>query len=248
MDDLKYKSFDDILLAWFDKRKKEAERFVDIDWWWASELGTCLRAQFLRRLGIKPRNLEARISFLGEMGKTCHIWLQDAVKDMGACVVMNLKLINTKYRYKGKLDIILDLGKKGHPYLSLTDIKTQRPEAFFRRLKQPKDQQVKWFQKMQLASYTLFAKPKYQIKDQRIYILDRGGGLRDEYVFKFGKPMFNKVIAELNTLNKYWGKKEVPPCSKDWYCKDLCRPHNKELLKVEKGEIKLEEFVRNHGT
>ena len=243
---MKYQSLDEIIREYLLSQEKERAEKIDNDWWWASELGTCMRKQFLRRLGLPPKQKEWRISFLAEMGKSSHEWVINSARSMGCLIDHEGELRDEELRYKGRFDLIVDLnpGNLSDHYYSLIDIKTQRPEAFFRRMRSPKGDRVKSFQKMQLASYFLFAKRKYpNLKDARIYYLDRGGGVRDEYVFKFSKSMEDEVIKELKALNKYWEEKQLPPCSNSFVCEDYCRPYKNILAKVEQGELSLEELI-----
>lgn len=249
MKNLKYKSLDEILRTHLLKQREISKTKHDNDWWYASELGTCLRKQFLRRSGLNPVQKEFRISFLAEQGKAIHKWVQYAVKDMKVAIAIEESLVDEKLRYKGRLDLIIDLGNKTHPHLSLVDIKTQRPEAFFRRAKLPVGKRVLAFQKKQLASYFYFAKKQGwpDLKDARIYYIDRGGGVREEYIFNFKQKMFDEILDELNTLNKYWKEQKLPPCSNTFVCRDYCKPFKKELKKVEDGQLTLKEFLKNHA-
>ena len=240
----KYESFDELLRTYLLAQEEKASKERDPDWWWASELGTCMRKQFLRRLGIKPKEKQWRITFIAEQGKAIHSWIQNIVKNTGRLIAAEEELRDENLRYKGKFDLIVNLNEKNKPYLSLVDLKTQRSEAFFRRAKDPATAKVKEFQKMQLASYFLFARRKYpDLKDARIYYLDRGGGVREEFVFKFKPEMFKKVLDELTLLNDYWSKKILPPCNHTWECKEWCDFYKKECEKIEKGELSLDEFV-----
>ena len=85
----------------------------------------------------------------------------------------------------------------------------------------PDDQKVKEFQKMQLASYVYFARKKYpDLKEARLYYIDRGGGLREEFIFTFKKPMFKKVLEELQQLNICWKLQKFPEkATEKWGCK-----------------------------
>jgi len=245
---LKFRSFDEVLRTYLKRQEEEGKEKRDNNWWFASELGTCLRKQFLRRLGVNPVQKEFRIAFLAEQGKVIHDRMEAIAKQAGILVNSEYTLTNEQYRYKGRFDLLVNLGNGTDPYLSLIDIKTQRPEAFFRRAKLPEGQRVAAFQKKQLASYFYFARMIWPtIRDARIYYLDRGGGVREEYLFKFGKEAFKEVLDELETLNKYWQEKKLPPCSNSFVCRNFCKPLKKELLKVESGEISLEEFLKNHG-
>lgn len=240
----KFDSFDHILRTYLLGQEEERFKKIDNDWWWASELGTCLRKQFLRRLGVPSKEKEWRITFLQEQGKAIHDWIQRATRTTGRLIASEEEVRDELLRFKGRFDLIIDLNGEGQPYLSLIDIKTQRPEAFFRRAKDPESQKVKEFQKKQLASYFFFAKRKYtNLQDARIYYLDRGGGVREEFVFHFKPQVFAEILNELALLNQYWEKKELPPCRKDWECKDWCDVYKKECEAIEKGQMTLDEFV-----
>ena len=248
---MKYKSIDEIIRGYFTAQDLARAKKVDNDWWWASELGTCMRKQFLRRLGLTPKAKEWRMSFLAQFGNSSHEWIINALRNTGCLIASEEELRDEKLRYKGRFDAIVDMnpGVIGDPYYSLVDIKTQRPEAFFRRKRSPEAEKVKRFQKMQLASYFYFAKlkPEFKfLKDARLYYLDRGGGVRDEFVFTFSQSMFDEVLKELNDLNGYWERKELPPCADEFVCSDYCRPYKALLRKVERGEMTLEELKKGN--
>jgi len=243
----KYKSLDEIIRTYLQNKELLRGQSIDNDWWWASELGTCKRKQFLRRLGVPSKPKEWRISFLGEQGRMAHEWIARSVKEMGCLIAVEGELKDEKLRYKGRFDLIVDLnpGVITEPYYSLVDVKTQRPEAFFRRMRSAENDKVKRFQKMQLASYFYFAKQKEEfkfLKDARIYYLDRGGGVRDEFIFQFSKKIFNEILEELKDLNEYWTKKQLPPCNHNWECKKWCDIYKKECRELERGILSLEEF------
>jgi len=240
----KYESFDEVLRTYLLAQEKEAFEKRDNDWWWSSELGTCMRKQFLRRLGIKSKEKHWRITFLAEQGKAIHYWIQKIVKDTGRLIAAEEEIKDEGLRFKGRFDLIVDLNGEDKPHLSLVDIKTQRSEAFFRRAKDPEAAKVKEFQKIQLASYFLFARRKYpDLKDARVYYLDRGGGVREEFVFKFKPEILKRVLDELALLNNFWSKKTLPPCNHTWECKEWCDFYKKECELIEKGQLSLEDFV-----
>lgn len=233
---MNYKSFDEVLRHFLDRRDEEYRKLKDPDWWWASELGMCRRKQSLRRTGIpKTEEKEWRIRFVMQDGTALHNWREEAAGKMGILVAKELRLVDEKLRYKGRLDLIIKLGDK----LSLIDIKTQRPEAFFRRSKKPESERVETYQKLQLASYTYFAKKDYPtLKESRIYFVDRGGGVREEFIFNFGKVWFDKVLSELNILNSHWDKGIFPEkTEKKWQCrycdyKSICKEVEKNKLTI----------------
>lgn len=232
---MNYRSFDEVLRTWIAMRQERFRKSKDPDWWWASGLGMCLRKHYLRRMGLTPtEKKEFRIMFLGQDGTAAHEWREAAARDMEVLVEAEGRLVDRKLKYKGRFDLIVKLN---HKKLVLIDIKTQRPEAFFRRSRRPDSQKVSDFQKMQLASYVYFARKKYpQLKEARLYFVDRGGGLREEFIFNFGKLWFGKVLAELKLLNKHWSSKTFPKkTTKKWECrfcdhKTICKAVDKKKL------------------
>jgi len=230
-----YKSFDEILRAHIDKNTKEREKFTDNQWWWASDLGLCQRKQFFRRLELKAtESKEYGIQFLGRDGTALHEWRQKAAKEMDCVVESEYNLKDKKLRYKGRFDILVKL-KSG---LSLIDIKSQRSEAFWRRKKLPLKNKIQRFQKLQLASYVYFAKRKWpELEEARLYFVDRGSGVREEYIFHFNKKIFDAVLTELKELNDHWTKEKFPDINKDWLCRycpyrSICKEVDKEKLTV----------------
>ncbi len=234
-----YKSFDEVLRAFLDKDDRMHRHGRDNDWWYASSLGTCKRQHYMRRMGLEKSNKKQfRIRFVGKDGTAGHEWRETAAKSMGVVVGAEERLVDEKVRYKGRYDLLINL----HNKLVLLDIKTQRPEAFFYRSRKAPGEKVPEFQKLQLASYIYFARRKYpDLKEGRIYYVDRGGGCREEFIFNFDDKMFKKVLDELNYLNTCWEKKLIPPAleKKDWKCrfcdfKDACKEVDKNKLNFNK--------------
>lgn len=237
-----FKSFDEILKYYIEENSKKEKGKHFHDAWYASGLGFCKRKQYFRRMGLEPTEpTEWRIRFLAEEGKAGHEWRERAAKEVGALIEAEGNLESKKYSYRGRFDLIVLINNKP----VLVDIKTQRPEAFFYRKRLPKNKRVKDFQKMQLASYVLFAQKKYpNLKEARIHYADRGGGLREEYSFLFGKKMFDKVIKELKELNKYWEAKKFPPIKgvEPWQCK-YC-PYRSICKRVERENLNFDEVLK----
>lgn len=239
-----FKSFDEILRAFLDAKDKQEEKQHENDWWYASELGLCRRKHFFRRLNLQPtEEKEFRLRFTAEDGTALHNWREIAAGHMGVLVAKEERLVIPELRYKGKLDLIIILdGKK-----VLIDIKTERPEAFFRRAKQNEEEKkVKKFHKIQLASYYYFAKKtKYpDLSEARIYYVDRGGGCREEYVVPITDELINEMLNELKILNKHWQEQSIPEIREEdlWQCKrcswrTICEKVEKDKLNI--NQLKL---------
>ena len=82
MKEQKFNSLDEILRASLIKKDENRSKTVDNNWIWASELGMCPRAQFLRRLGIPRKRLKWRYSFCGELGSAMHDRIENTVNEM----------------------------------------------------------------------------------------------------------------------------------------------------------------------
>lgn len=233
----KFSSVDQAVIFSIKEKRKRRAKHIDQGWWWASELGLCKRRQFLRRKETPISDPKpVRIDFLAEIGKATHNWIGEALSGLGIVVAKEGKIRDEKTRFSGRFDLLVWLDG----ILVLVDVKTQRAEAFFYR---SKTGVIKYFQKIQLASYFYFLKKKYpKLSEARLYFLDRSGGCRDEYVFKFDKKILKKVLKELSDLNNYWKKDQLPPkvkgteawqcryCAYRTYCKDL-KNHAKNTKK-----------------
>jgi CRISPR/Cas system-associated exonuclease Cas4 (RecB family) len=243
---MQYKSLDEVLCSWLDKKdiKRDSEHHNDC--WYASELGLCKRKSFFRRLKIpvsQPK--EYRIRFLAEEGYQGHNWREQAAKEMGVVVDSEGSLVDPETGYRGRFDLLLKLDE-----LEVDDIKTQRPEAFFRRAKKPEGERIEWHQKLQLASYVYFLRKLRNLKTlrrARIHYYDRGGGCREEYVFHFGPKMFNEVTSELRLLNQYWEAHRFPPKDKKhiWQCR-YCE-WSSVCKHVEINQLTTKDTIKHYG-
>ena len=252
-----FKSFDEILRTHLDKLDREGEHHNDC--WYASECGFCKRKQVLRRIGLETSNIsQYRFRFLGQDGNACHGWREEAAKKMGVVILSEEPLIDKKLQWRGRPDLLIELN--GSPVM--LDIKSQRSEAFWRRKKKPDGEKVEIYQQLQLASYIYFFNKNYsdilikygfpkgtKVKEGRIYFVDRGGGVREEYIFNFKKKIYQEVINELKILNKHWKDKVVPEIeSKTWLCnycpfQSLCQEIGKD--KVEFPPANLVKKIKN---
>lgn len=248
-----FKSFDEVLRAFLDERDQSNHQN---DYWWASELGSCKRKQFFRRLELIPTETkEYRIQFLGGDGSACHGWREEAAKKMGAVIESEGKIVDDDLKWRGRFDLLLVLNNKP----VILDIKSQRSEAFFYRNKRSPAKKIDGAQKLQLASYIYFFNKHHSktleefgfpkgtlVKEGRIYFVDRGSGERDEYVFKFKKKMFDKVVNELESLNQHWESKTIPQIEKSWLCR-YC-PYKSICKKVDGQEkLSINQLLKIYG-
>ena len=246
----KFTSIDEILLKHLEDQQKADPHHRNNDWWYASELGRCQRKSFLRRLGlVKSNPIADRILFTFEIGNRMHDWIQEILGNYGVLVEKENTIIDEESHYRGRSDEVISLyDEKAKRYkLVVADIKTQRGEAFFHRAKQ--QNKVKDFQKMQLASYYYFLKKKRypKLEEGRFFFFDRSGGCRDEIIIKFTPEDIQKVVDELEALNKYWETQTIPPrcgTSTSWECK-FC-DHRKTCKEIDKG-MTIEDLKKNYA-
>lgn len=246
-----YSSFDEVMRTFLDKQDNEHTH--ENEAWYASELGFCKRKQVFRRMGIKVSNpTQWRIRFVARDGTALHEWREDAAKKQGVVILSEKRLVDKKTGWRGRPDLLVALD--GKPVM--LDIKTQRSEAFFRRNRLPVDQRISLYHKMQLGSYIYFLNKNYpdivekfgfpkgtKVKEGRIYFVDRGGGIREEYVINFDKKIFKLITQELKSLNTFWDSKVIPPVEeKTWLCR-FC-PFQTQCSKVGGQSITFNNFKK----
>lgn len=243
-----FKRIDQIILEHYNKENKRKSNFYnnkqDEDMYWsASSLGLCKRNHWINRMNFRAEVTDAsRDNFVADLGNMCHEFLADAIKSEGRLLLNEKTLIDQETKWKGRFDnlVQLDTGNV------MVDIKSQRPEAFFRRSKESSDKKIKHHQKVQLASYYYFGNKYLQhiypeligkngkvIDYSIIYYIDRGGGVREEFSLHFNDEFIQKyVLGELEELNYYYDNCIVPssePCWSTWQC-DYC--NNKQMCKA----------------
>ncbi|OQC50029.1 MAG: PD-(D/E)XK nuclease superfamily protein [Euryarchaeota archaeon ADurb.Bin023] len=230
----KFRTVDEAVNSYFNneedlKRKLRSERITSGNWY-SSMMGLCKRAHYFSRQNLPMDMKEDRNNFVTELGNMTHEYISKACYHSGILICSEKTIIDPDTNLKGRFDNLVQLTRG----IAMVDIKSQRPEAFFKRTKD-KDK-VKHHQKVQLASYDYLAN-KYlpyvypELVNKKtgkvvdyciIYYVDRGGGCRDEIPLRFSDSFIKKyVLDELDTLNSYYDRKVIPPSEAwgTWQCK-----------------------------
>jgi len=267
---MQYKKVDQIVLETYNKRLKDKAKYyntkADEDMYWhASSLGLCMRSHWFTRMNFQSNAESAsRNELTAELGNMCHEFISDALKREGRLLLTEKTLVDHETKWKGRFDNLVKLDNGN----VMVDVKSQRPEAFFRRSKESSDKKIKHHQKVQLASYYYFGNKylkhiypewigkKGDVIDYSVlYYIDRGGGVRDEFSLHFNDEFIKKnVLDELEELNYCYDNCIVPSSEKFWatwqcaYCKH--KPMCKAIRELEKkaGIIKRKKPVAKSKT
>jgi len=232
-----YNTVDEAVLKYFkdEQRKKDAERMKrapEDSFWRPSSMGLCKRSHFFSRKNYKQDIGLERDDFVTELGNMTHEYVAKACKETGILICSEKTIVDKENSLRGRFDNLVLL-KRG---VAMVDVKSQRPEAFFKRSKEEESKRVKHHQKVQLATYDYLANkylrhiyPELVNKDTGkvvdyciIYYVDRGGGCRDEIPLRFSDSFIKKyVLDELDELNNYYNKNIIPPSEGwgTWQCK-----------------------------
>jgi len=252
----KYNTVDEALLDHF-KSEQEKQRLIRKDrkpedtYWSPSSMGLCKRSHYFKRMSYAENDREDRDNFVTELGNMTHEYVAKACSECGILICSEKTIVDEETKLRGRFDNLVRLARG----IAMVDVKSQRPEAFFKRAKDT--DKVKPHQKVQLACYDYLANkflphifPELvnpetgKVVDYSvIYYVDRGGGCRDEIPLKFSDGFIKKnVLGELEVLNNHFNNKTIPPAEAwgTWQCKycnykDTCaslRNKQKELTKA----------------
>jgi len=238
-----YSSLRQIISEYLSKKTQDREDKSDNDWWYASSLGLCKRKHYLRRANMAFKDAkDERINLTGELGNAIHDWFGNMLSSMGSVLETEFTLVDEVNRIRGRLDLVVEFttGKE------VIDVKTERPESFFKRAKSS-DNKIKNHQKMQLGWYYFMLKAgKYpDLVAARILYIDRGGGCLDEFKIDFDDEFKKKIFDEIDELNMYWKSQTLPPaltlkedkwqcryCEYSKYCKKVESNNNLKVKKI----------------
>jgi CRISPR/Cas system-associated exonuclease Cas4 (RecB family) len=200
------------------------------DYWYASELGTCQRKSTYRRKGIEPtEKLDDRTLRVFGAGDIFHDWIQKLIEQEGFLVKKEGEFFNAEHNLKGRYDLLAE--KDG--YRILYDIKTVHSRMF--HWLEKSGGQAKDHHCCQLTAYKMFSGEK--IDEARMLYLSKDDLCVSE-IPVITEKYEQKVIDELNSLNSFWEKGELPPQLPEiednkinWICnfcsfKTLCRGEN----------------------
>jgi len=185
--------------------EKRLKKIRDNSKWHGSDMGLCLRKRFYKRKGLIGEELDSRTLRVFECGDIFHKWLQDILNRKGLLVAAEEEISDNELNYLGHYDALV---KVGDSYI-LYDFKTVNSQAFtyFDKEGFPEHHVC------QLMSYIYF------LRKQRLPGLEEGRILyisKDDLRTKEIKHLYTaqwetRVISELQELNNYWQRKEIPP-------------------------------------
>jgi len=214
-----YNSIDEIICDYLDKKNQHTAVQRGNDYWAASGLGKCKRLQYLSRKSTGISNsVPYKWKNNAEDGHASHTWRQLAIEKMGAMTAWEDEIIIEDLHYCGHFDLLVMLSDG----LTLCDIKNQNSKAFRARNRLP--DKITPEHKRQLGSYYVFLRKKYpNIKNARMYYINRDTGERDEIIVIFTDEYLQEIIDELKLLNNYWAKDILPPKETSSFCKYVCK-------------------------
>ena len=200
--------------------KKEREHKEQTSWY-ISQLGTCMRGQYLQRIGKKPDSeLDARTLRVFDMGNKIEDWVVELVRQ------------NEEYKMETQVHVVSeDLGISGYIDLVLEkdgekvvyEIKSKQSRAFWYMDKEGK---ANHHHEIQLFCYLyLTGIPEGGI----IYVSKDDMTIREYVVSLRSEELRSEMMKIIETLNKAWKTKNpklLPlPDDKDWTAK-YCSFHS----------------------
>lgn len=240
----RFQTFDAVLCTYIEESEDLKNLTIDNDWWFASELGRCLRSQVFRRLGApKSQPINYAFKMLANDGIAAHNWREEAARKMNCILETETHIRDENLRYKGRFDLLAFLNNE----LYVIDIKTQNPKAFSIRKQKSENEKIEEFQKRQIGSYIYFMKRRYPMLNKGLlYYYDRAYGEREEYIFELTDDLVDKILGELNMLNSHWADNKIPVVKRPtWNCK-FC-PYKKICIEVDKNSLTINNIKEKYG-
>lgn len=193
-----------IIDSYIDDEEKNHVR--NNNYWHGSDMGLCPRKRFYQRQGVEGEDFDARTKRVFAVGTMFHEWLQDLLTKQGCLISKEELLLDTKLNFSGHYDAIIGLGDRKILY----DFKTVNSNAFSYFQKENKFPE---HYEMQVMSYVYFLrKLRYpNMNEARLFFLSKDDFRTEEHQIIYTEEWEARVIAELESLNRYWDKKEIPP-------------------------------------
>lgn len=229
----------EILIPIINSALEKKRQQYPMEHWGGSTMGSCFRKRYMARAGIKQSNpISIETLKVFDLGNAIHHIFKRYFKDEGVMVEEEKKIENTEYDYVGHVDAILKIRNE----LIVVEGKSIHPKGFAHLGETGKPEHL-----LQLASYIYFLNKadKNITKGKLLYISKNPSRLRFMEIpkkrpFILTKEWRKKVENDLNTINKYWKRKQLPPKLKleedngvkmlGWECRycsysDLCFPN-----------------------
>lgn len=191
---------------------EEAKKERDYgDYWSASSAGYCMRKLVFERLGVpKTKEDDPRLQRVFSAGHAFHSWIQGITKEAGISVAQELELQDEKLMIRGHFDDLIKT-EKG---LILYDYKTANSKSFGYK------KELSHFHRMQVGTYLYMLRKKIAIgkeykdlSEGRVLILEKDTLRTKEFQVMWDKQLGIDVYNFWSTLNGYWERNDLPPCT-----------------------------------
>ncbi len=220
------------------KRKKK-----EITSWHISKIGSCMRGTYLQRLGHKPdKEIDDRTLRIFDIGNKIEDWVVDLLKSQkGVIVETQTRVEDLKLNVSGYSDVIVQYnGEK-----VLYEIKSKNSRAFTWMDK--KGEGANRHHEYQIWMYLkLLGLDKGNI----IYISKDDMRVLEYPVMLANKSLEQEVMSWLDTMNKCWEKRELPPLpDKNAWQSKWCNYHKqctKGLKKIINKDKKILDFSKTN--
>lgn len=195
------KLIDDYLL---DEAAKERDYG---DYWSASSAGYCMRKLVFERLGVpKTKEDDPRQQRDFSAGHLFHEWLQRLTKKAGVSLAQELELQDETLMVRGHFDDLIRVDDT----IILYDYKTASAKSFSYK------NSLSHYHRMQLGTYMYMLRKQEEHKElseARILILEKDKLRTREFQLMWGKDLALDVHNYWSTLNAYWKRNDIPPCT-----------------------------------
>lgn len=203
------------------REEKEAKKQES---WWASSIGSCLRGQYIQRLGIIPKEFTDRELRIFKVGKLFEDWIISLLKQNPDLAMETQTRLEVKeWDASGKPDLIA----RYNGFKKVYEFKTKHSQGF-KYLPNEHHRQQLWFYLHAL-----------EIQDGSLIYLSKDDLRIEEYPVRLDdEELKNSVVEQFKALNEAWKSKNIEllllPEKTHWMAK-YCSYHdycvNPEKLK-----------------
>ena len=187
-----------------DNYIRNKPNFRDNSFWHGSDAGMCARKRTYKRQGLSGEAFDDRTLRVFEVGHMFHFWLQDLLNKQRVLLSCEEELKDTELNYLGHYDALVKIDDR----LILYDFKTVNSMAFQYYMREG----FPPYHKMQLASYCYFLRRQFpELTEMRMLYVSKDDLRVEEVEIPYTQELEDKVLKELEILNKNWEKGELPP-------------------------------------
>jgi len=202
-------------------RKENEENKRKAKNWHSSSLGSCLRGQYLKRLGVKPdQEFDDRTLRVFSCGKIFENWVVEILKKQKSIKIKTqVRAENKDLDLSGYADLILSNKKEGIVY----ELKSKNSKSFWYMA--DKGEGAMKQHQLQLFSYLYML----GFKEGKIVYIEKDTLSILEYpVLLSNRELEKEFLDELNLLNTAWKLKDpkiLPLPKKDNWKGRYCQYH-----------------------